>query len=115
MVAGGDGARGGGAVLAHRAGRDWLGALAAYASAATLFALDAARRDDITLAPLVAACFPALHGGYGVGTLRRHRPHFAADARFRPLTPPILPFSMTEPASRSISMWCSGRCAGAGA
>lgn len=45
------------------------GSLGAYAAATTVFALDAARRDDVTLAPLVAACFPALHVGYGVGTL----------------------------------------------
>ena len=65
----------GGAVLAaaapfsRSARARLLSAAAVYASAATLFALDAARRDDITLAPLVAACFPALHAGYGVGTL----------------------------------------------
>lgn len=53
-----------------RAARAGLaGALGAYASATTVCALDAARRDDITLAPLVAVCFPALHVGYGVGTL----------------------------------------------
>ena len=53
-----------------RAARAGLaGALGAYASAATVCALDAARRDDITLAPLVAVCYPALHAGYGVGTL----------------------------------------------
>ena len=45
------------------------GALGVYAAAAALSAAEAARRDDITLTPLVAACFPALHAGYGVGTL----------------------------------------------
>jgi glycosyltransferase involved in cell wall biosynthesis len=45
------------------------GALGAYASASALCGLATARRDEIALAPLVAACFPALHAGYGIGTL----------------------------------------------
>lgn len=45
------------------------GSTAAYASVAAVAAVAASRREDVTLAPLVAACFPALHGGYGVGTL----------------------------------------------
>jgi glycosyltransferase involved in cell wall biosynthesis len=45
------------------------GGLAAYTAAAGLSAFEATRRDDAALAPLVAACFPALHAGYGVGTL----------------------------------------------
>jgi succinoglycan biosynthesis protein ExoA len=53
-----------------RSARTGLAAvLGIYASTAALCALEAARRDDITLAPLVAACFPALHAGYGVGSL----------------------------------------------
>ena len=75
------------------------GALGAYASAATLFALDAARRDDITLAPLVAACFPALHGGYGAGTLRGIASTFTR-CRFRPRLAPYPPVHMTEPAQQ---------------
>jgi succinoglycan biosynthesis protein ExoA len=51
--------------------RRWLGALAgAYALGATGAALAAARRTDLRLVPDVAACFAALHVGYGVGMLR---------------------------------------------
>ena len=74
-----------------RAARAGLaGALGAYASAATVCALDAARRDDITLAPLVAVCFPALHAGYGVGTLSGivHTVRAGASDRSRSLSSP---------------------------
>ena len=68
---------GGGATLAAAApfsprARRALGAgAAAYASLSGLAALEATRRDDVRLAPLVAACFPALHAGYGIGMLGR--------------------------------------------
>lgn len=53
-----------------RAARVGLAAsLGTYVSVAALCAVEAARHEDIGLAPLVAACFPALHAGYGVGTL----------------------------------------------
>lgn len=41
----------------------------AYAVGAGAAALASARGSDLSLAPLVAACFPALHFGYGLGTL----------------------------------------------
>jgi succinoglycan biosynthesis protein ExoA len=61
-----------------------VASLGAYASVAGLSAVHASRRDDITLAPLVAACFPALHAGYGVGTLggiAQRFGQFASDRR----------------------------------
>jgi glycosyltransferase involved in cell wall biosynthesis len=64
---------GGAAVLAaaapfSRGARRALAAgAAAYAALATAAAVSAARREELALAPLVAACFPALHAGYGTG------------------------------------------------
>ena len=74
------------------AARAGLAALAAlYAGAVGVGALLAAR-GRLRLAPLVAACFPALHFGYGIGTLggvvaelRRH----AKLGRTRSLSFPI--------------------------
>jgi glycosyltransferase involved in cell wall biosynthesis len=64
--------------------------VAAYASLAALAALEASRRDDPRLAPLVAACFPALHAGYGVGTMGgiAHRLRERASDRQAPLSSP---------------------------
>lgn len=45
-----------------------LALLAIYAAATGVGAV-ASGRDEIRLAPRIAACFPALHFGYGVGTL----------------------------------------------
>jgi succinoglycan biosynthesis protein ExoA len=45
------------------------GALAAYGAAALGAAASASRREEPGLAPAVAACFAAMHLGYGVGTL----------------------------------------------
>jgi glycosyltransferase involved in cell wall biosynthesis len=50
--------------------RGLLGVVGAYAAAAGGAAITAARRVDAGLAPAVAACFVALHAGYGVGMLR---------------------------------------------
>ena len=43
---------------------------AAYAAAAVVAAASASRARDASLTPLVAAVFPALHAGYGIGMLR---------------------------------------------
>jgi glycosyltransferase involved in cell wall biosynthesis len=68
MVAGA-GALAAAAPFSARARRALAAAAGGYASLAALAAVSAARREDVTLAPLVAACFPALHAGYGTGTL----------------------------------------------
>ncbi|HEX5376328.1 MAG TPA: glycosyltransferase family 2 protein [Solirubrobacterales bacterium] len=44
-------------------------AVGGYAVAAGAGAVAATGREEIRLAPRVAACFPALHFGYGVGTI----------------------------------------------
>jgi glycosyltransferase involved in cell wall biosynthesis len=55
------------APFSHGARRALGTGAGAYAALAAIAAVSAARRDEIALAPLVAACFPALHAGYGVG------------------------------------------------
>jgi glycosyltransferase involved in cell wall biosynthesis len=66
----------GGAALAvaapfSHAARVVLAALAGmYAAVALAAAVGATRRARLSLAPLVASCFAALHMGYGIGTLR---------------------------------------------
>ncbi|HEX6752912.1 MAG TPA: glycosyltransferase family 2 protein [Solirubrobacterales bacterium] len=46
-----------------------VAAVGAYAAAAGAGAIAVTGREEIRLAPRVAACFPALHCGYGVGTI----------------------------------------------
>lgn len=64
---------GGGLILASpfsSVARIGLAALAgAYLTAIVVGALIATGREDLRLAPEVAACFPALHLGYGAGTI----------------------------------------------
>jgi cellulose synthase/poly-beta-1,6-N-acetylglucosamine synthase-like glycosyltransferase len=56
-------------------------AVGGYATAAAAGALAATGREEIRLAPRVAACFPALHLGYGVGTIGG----FASELKVRAL------------------------------
>ncbi|MGH2804105.1 MAG: glycosyltransferase, partial [Thermoleophilaceae bacterium] len=53
----------------RRARRTLAVAGAAYAAAALCAGLKGAWREDLALAPTVAACFTALHLGYGVGMI----------------------------------------------
>jgi succinoglycan biosynthesis protein ExoA len=65
-----------------RLGRGGLAGLAAtYAAAAAAGAVAATSREDRRLAPQVAACFPALHLGYGVGTIQGFLTELGARAK----------------------------------
>jgi succinoglycan biosynthesis protein ExoA len=66
----GMGALSAGALISRRARRVLAVLTAAYAAAAFGAAATASRTRDRSLTPLVAAVFPALHAGYGIGLLR---------------------------------------------
>jgi succinoglycan biosynthesis protein ExoA len=55
--------------FSRTARRGLAGTVAAYAAASAAGAVAVTGRRELDLAPRVAACFPALHFGYGVGTI----------------------------------------------
>lgn len=65
----GVGALSAGAIVSRRARRPLAVLAVAYAGAATAAAAVASRGRDPSLIPMVAASFPALHAGYGIGML----------------------------------------------
>jgi glycosyltransferase involved in cell wall biosynthesis len=66
----GAGALGAGGLFSRRLRTLLVGSIATYSLAAFLAAVRASRGTDLRLSPVVMICFPALHFGYGIGTLR---------------------------------------------